>query len=61
MKSNKIIDKSKLQKLASLTEEERESNGKLTLEQLRNCEGFTNESDTEGLEVIENLYQLSQL
>lgn len=59
MKSNKINDNSKLQKLTGPKVEEVESSVKLTLEELRKCEGFENVSDTEGLEIIENLYQLS--
>lgn len=36
-----------------------ERTGKLTLDELRKCEGFSNVSDTEGLVIIENLYMLS--
>ncbi|WP_294959750.1 hypothetical protein [uncultured Flavobacterium sp.] len=59
MKSNKKNDKSKLQNLACSRVEERESTGKLTLDELIKCEGFANASATEGLEIIENLYKLS--
>ncbi|AWK04769.1 hypothetical protein HYN56_11255 [Flavobacterium crocinum] len=59
MKSNKINDKSKLQNLAGPRVEEGKSNGKLTLEELRKCEGFADVSDSEGEEIIESLYKLS--
>jgi hypothetical protein len=57
MKSNKINDKSKMQKLDGT--KMGENDGKLTLEELRNCEGFADVSDVEGLGIIENLYQFS--
>lgn len=33
--------------------------GKLTLEELRKCEGFNDVSELEGLEIIESIYKLS--
>jgi hypothetical protein len=59
MKSNKINDKSKLQKLTPPKVEEGESNGRLTLDELRKCEGFADVSDADGEEIIESLYRLS--
>ncbi len=59
MKSNEKNGKSKLQKLFYPKVEDNESNCKLTLEELRKCEGFADVSDTEGLQIIESLYQLS--
>lgn len=40
-------------------EEITEGNGKLTLDELRKCEGFTDVTDADGEEIIENLYKLS--
>ncbi|WP_119789535.1 hypothetical protein [Flavobacterium anhuiense] len=59
MRFNDKSADSKLQNLARFRVEEGENTGKLTLDELRKCEGFANVSDTEGLEIIENLYKLS--
>lgn len=59
MKSNKKNDKSKLQKSVYPKVEISENNGKLTLDELRKCEGFADVSDLEGEEIIESLYKLS--
>lgn len=59
MKSSKKNDRSKLQKLDRYRVAEGEKTVKLTLDELRKCEGFANVLDTEGLEIIENLYRLS--
>lgn len=59
MKSNKINDKSQMLNLADLRVEEGESNYKLTIDELRRCEGFADVSDSEGEEIIESLYKLS--
>ena len=59
MKSSDKNDKSKLQKSVYPKVGHRESNCKLTLEELRQCEEFADVSDLEGLEIIESLYKLS--
>lgn len=59
MKSNKKNYKSELQKSHSYNAEIGEGNGRLTLDELRKCEGFTDVSDSEGEEIIESLYKLS--
>ncbi|WP_431244398.1 hypothetical protein ACQ9BO_08820 [Flavobacterium sp. P21] len=59
MKSDKKNDKSKLQNSVCSKKEVNESNGKLTLAELRKCEGFADVSDADGEEIIESLYKLS--
>lgn len=59
MKGKKKNYKSKLQKNNASQAQISEGNGKITLKELRNCEGFANVSDTEGLELIDSLYKLS--
>jgi hypothetical protein len=59
MKSNKKNDKLKLRKSNSSKAEINEGNGRLTLDELRKCEGFADVSDLEGEEIIESLYKLS--
>jgi len=59
MKSNKKNDKSKLQKTVYHKAEITEGDGRLTLDELRKCEGFANVSDEDGEEIIESLYRLS--
>lgn len=59
MKSNKKKGKSKLQKSFSPKGEITEGNGRLTLDELRKCEGFADVSDLEGEEIIESLYKFS--
>lgn len=49
----------KCKKSDYLKVESSKNNCKLTLEELRDCEGFTNVSDSEGKEIIESLYKLS--
>lgn len=59
MKSNEKNDKSKLQKSVYPKVEISENNCRLTLNELRKCEGFADVSDLEGEEIIESLYKLS--
>ncbi|MCP2025804.1 hypothetical protein L1276_000944 [Flavobacterium sp. HSC-32F16] len=59
MKYNEKNDKSKLQKSVYPKVEISEDNCKLTLAELRRCEGFEDVSDLEGEEIIESLYKLS--
>ena len=61
MKSNEKNDKSKLQKSVYPKVDDSTSSCKLTLDELRKCEGFADVSDSEGLEIIESIYQLSLL
>lgn len=58
MKSKKKNGKSKLQKSSS-PKDIAEGNGRITLDELRKCEGFADVSDSEGEEIIESLYKLS--
>lgn len=39
--------------------ENKNNQGKLTIEELRSCIGFEDISDSEGEEIIENLFQLA--
>lgn len=48
MKSNKKNDKSKLQKTVYHKAEITEGDSRLTLDELRKCEGFANVSDEDG-------------
>lgn len=59
MKNNDEHDKSKKQNLICTKMELGDSYGKLTLEELRKCEGFADISDLEGQEIIESIYKLS--
>jgi len=59
MKAKKKNDKSKLQKSNSSKAQITEGNDRLTLEELRKCEGFADVSDADGNQIIESLYKLS--
>lgn len=59
MKLNKKNDKSKLQRTIYPKVEITDESGRLTLDELRKCEGFADVSDSEGNEIIESLYKLS--
>ena len=59
MKSNEKSDESKLQQSVYPILDDKKSNCKLTLDELRKCEGFADVSDLEGEEIIESLYKLS--
>lgn len=59
MKNNDEHDKSIKQNLVCTKMEHSDNYGKLTLEELRKCEGFADVSDLEGQEIIESIYKLS--
>jgi len=59
MKSNKNNGKPELQKKVYPKVEITEGDGRLTLDEIRKCEGFPNVSDEDGEEIIESLYRLS--
>lgn len=59
MKNNAERCKSIKQNLICTKMEDNDNYGKLTLEELRKCEGFADVSDLEGQEIIESIYRLS--
>lgn len=59
MKNNDEHEKSTSKNLVCSEMKYIHNYGKLTLEELRKCEGFNDVSELEGLEIIESIYKLS--
>jgi hypothetical protein len=61
MKNNDEHEKSTSKNLVYAEMKYIHNNGKLTLEELKKCEGFSNVSEIEGLEIIESIYKFSMI